>query len=318
MKLDLRRKLKNGIKDYVRTKTLNEKTCNLGEVVEEDSRFVCYVSQKKLEAFYRKNKYKFQTLNLSGFDMENPENVKLKYNKPIYYIFDGITFHNKLEFGSLYNPYIVFVACSFEKNIFTYFSDATIIFENNKYTSHWFDMYFEENYIDIRKSGNVIIQNDRIFNSLQKHQNAKFGININAKNIEITDSSIEIKDQSPLYLKANNLKLNNSAIDGYDIYIDAKNIESTSKIVGKNVAIDDSGDNVIGHIFANNILYNNISINSRKTVLSKHVLERHKLELRLLEILKNAKLNVEQVKETEMRKKEEELANTEISKLLRK
>ena len=106
---------------------------DIGKIIEEEDRIICYVKQKPL------NKYKENegTYNLKLNDMDLiTEGIKeiteeFKLNKPVYYIFDGIKFNTSLEITSI-GTNIIFRNCTFNKNINIY-CDKEVIFENNKF-----------------------------------------------------------------------------------------------------------------------------------------------------------------------------------------
>ena len=81
-------KFKKGIYNLAREQVKKQLTRNLGKVIEEDDRLICYVNKHKCEKNIFTN-----TFECSGIT-DNDRRIAKVYNlvKPIYYVFDGLVF----------------------------------------------------------------------------------------------------------------------------------------------------------------------------------------------------------------------------------
>ena len=311
------------IYDELKMKTLKNITGNLGDIYETDDRYVCYVEQERLDWFYYKNKSR--VLNLKGIDINDSENIKVKLDKPIYYVFEGIIFRNKLNFNAIHNPYIIFSNCIFNKSISSFFTQGTVKFKSNIYISNWYDMFLENNYLDIHHADSLIFEDDNILNMNKKNLDGKLGIDIKANNVAIRYSNVKITEPSVFYIKAKNLSIDYSIINVDKMIIEADNIHNTSYIKCKDLMIDNKNNDVINYIHADNILYNNVilkdefedSDKEENSTIDMDLVKKQELKLHILEILKKLKDECELIKKEELNKKEQELSSTEISKILK-
>ena len=79
--------LKKGLYKIIRENIKKEITGNLGPVIEEDDRLICYIDKKKC----KKRNYSY-TIACKG--VKNKELAKVyNLNKPICYVIDGLQFH---------------------------------------------------------------------------------------------------------------------------------------------------------------------------------------------------------------------------------
>lgn len=88
----LKKKSKLKIYNEIRQIYLKKSICNIGKIVEEEDKIICYVDQKYIDR-YKGNK-PFYKLRLNGMNQVTEgikETVeKFRLNKPVYYVFDGI------------------------------------------------------------------------------------------------------------------------------------------------------------------------------------------------------------------------------------
>lgn len=335
MNLDLRKKIVKNIYKIARLKMLKLITGNIGDITEEDDKIICKVSQKKLDRMYKKDRN--LTLNLSGVHPGSEEYVNYKLNKPIYYVFDNITFSNTLRFYSNFNSNVIFKGCNFKKNIDIIRSNGEVRFEKNSYqnqSSYAYDeSLFESKYNKTEKHemlygrqiNKIIFYKDSFTNNKSGAHPGHYGIDIEAKDVEIINSVIRIKKPGLCFIKTNNLKLDDTQIKCDELYIDSQKIESTdSSIVSKNVIIDNENKDLINKIYANTLIYNNVQLKDDDLLdkeivnIDKEKIAKQKLKLELLDRLKRLKKKCEEIKQEELEQKEQELNNEEISKILRK
>jgi len=343
MSLDLRKKIKKIFYEIARKEMLKNITCDLGEIIEEKDKFICKVSQNKLNKMYAKDK--FLTLNLSGVNPDSKEYVNYKLDKPIYYVFDKIIFTNGLRFYSVFNSNVIFRECDFRKNIYIFGASGEVIFDSNLYcnqSSHEYDETLFKSKYDRKTETKEMLYGRRInkivFNTEWFKNNKKgahpghYGMDIEAKKVEISNSEIEIKSPGVCFIKSNNLKLDDSCIRCNELFIDSEMIESIdSRIVTQNACIDNPNNDLIKNVYANTLIYNNILLkdddllDNEKQVASSEALdideeliERKKIKIEILERLKSLKEKCEDIKREELKNKEQELNTKEIAKILRK
>ena len=343
MGLDLRKKLIKKLYKIARRKMLKLITGNIGEVTEEKDKIICQVSQNKLDKMYAKNK--FSTLSLRGVNPASKEYVNYKLDKPIYYVFDNITFANRLKFYSNFNSNVIFRKCNFQKNIEIIWASGEVIFDSNLYcnqSSYEYDeTLFRSKYdrktetkemLYGRKINKIVFNTEWFKNNKKGAHPGHYGMDIEAKEVEISNSEIEIKSPGVCFIKSNNLKLDDSCIRCNELYIDSKFIESKdSRIVAKNARIDNPNNDLIRNVYANTIFYNNIVLKndhlldnenqvafSEALDIDEELVEKQKLKIKLLEILKKLKEKCEDIKREELKNKEQELNTKEIAKILRK
>ncbi|MBQ8892058.1 MAG: hypothetical protein IJ068_04255 [Bacilli bacterium] len=343
MNLDLRKKIVKNIYKIARWEMLKFITGNIGDIIEEDDKFICKVSQKKLDKMYKKDRD--LTLNLSGVNPDSEYYTSYKLDKPIYYVFDNINFLNTLKFFSPFNSNVIFRECNFRKNIDILWASGEVKFERNSFcnqSSYEYDKSLFKSKYDRKTEIYEMLYGRRInkivfegnFRNLKSGAHpGHYGIDIQANDVKIMDSIVEIKKPGVCFIRANNLKFDNACIKCNELYIDSKNIYSCdSSIVAKNVIIDNENKDLINNIYANTIVYNNILLKddnlldgNHDVVLSEvvvnvdeNLVEKQNLRMELINRLKSLQKKCEEIKQEELGQKEQELNNKEVSKILRK
>ena len=296
-------------------KTTNENnsiivTGDIGEIIEEDNKIICIVSQDKLNKWYNTNENKL--LKLNGINS----------NKQVYYIFDNITIPFALKISSEYKANITFKNCYFKSYINIILLDGEINFISNVYDyknnhGYLFERLFTGN--DINK---IVFKNE-IFKSQDVSLKLNnYGININAKEIKFINSEIEVNNPGFCFIKSNKLDLDETNIKCDELYISANTITSKNSIIDSNeIYIQNANKDKIANVYGNVVVYNNntlIDSNSKEIVNINLETEKDKLKLELLEILKNLKQQCEQVKKQELEELEQNINNRGITKLLHK
>ena len=336
MSLDLRKKIVKNIYKIARLKMLKIITGNLGDIIEEKDKFICKVSQKKLDRMYKKDRN--LTLNLSGVNPASEEYVNYKLDKPIYYIFDNITFSNRLRFYSNFNSKVTFRGCCFKKNIDIIRSTGEVKFERNSFcnqSSYEYDKSLFKSKYDRKteihemlygRGINKIIFEGNFRNLKSEAHPGHYGIDIKANYVEIMESIVDIKKPGVFFIRANHLKFDNACIKCNELYIDSKNIDSyDSSIVSKNVIIDNENKDLINNIYANTIVYNNILLKDDNLLDGNHdivlsevvvnvneeLVEKQNLRMELINRLKSLQKKCEEIKQEELEQKEQELNNEE-------
>lgn len=215
---------------------------DIGEVIEEEDRFICNARQKDIDKKFRNYNYKF---GFSGFySLDKEMNRMITYyglKKEVYYIFDGIVFDLPLEFYSTANTYVIFRNCTFKCGIGMLWADD-VTFINNKYYDDYSRYIFGKNFI--YNMGKMIRKlrfiNDNFMNFSFDNNTTGFGMNLDVESLEIIDTRMKIvndrgvnnSNHGGLNIKADEIKIVNSIIDVDEFYLDAKSmfIDDNSKI----------------------------------------------------------------------------------------
>lgn len=267
---------------------------DIGKIIEEEDRIICYVKQKPLNK-YKENEGTYN-LKLNGMDLitagikEITEEFKL--NKPVYYIFDGIKFNTNLEITSI-GANIIFRNCIFNKNINIY-CDKEVIFENNKFI------------------------ND---GSLKEHNDLSLNMKIDAKLVKFINAEIDTKSTSMIKIKAEKTRIDSSILKANKVFIDSKSIDCTdSSIIAQDVVIEN-----VKHIFAStkgdsHAFYSERNLTSNINKVSKESKEELALKEARQELIKKLQSlsnYCQQINDDRLQKDREKYNNQTIVKTLK-
>lgn len=293
----LKEKIKNLLIKSQR-KLIFEEAANgyIGDYKIQDDKVICYVDNKLLKKYMEKNHYK---LELCGsYTMEE----KLKkicddcgILKPIYYIIDGMEFASYVYIFSVRDAHIIFKNCTFKNAIKIYFAND-IIFENNKYEYP----YPSKDYAFLTSNGptyNIKFINDNFINSNKKHP-VKFGMEIKANNVEISDTNISGDDNSLVQIECDNLVIGNSNINCDEIVISSKKINFYDASTNANK----------GFIMNKDTMYIDFDQENRKEK------ELENSRINLINSLRNLRDKCNQDIENKLENKENKLKNKKIKK----
>ena len=214
------KKLKNILYEFLRNQLKKEFTKNLGKVVEESDKIICYVDKNKIG-----NKKKL--IICSGINDHNRVLANsYKLNKQIIYIFENLKIKNKIIYG-YDNCDIIIKNCKFNSELNLTNNGNCII--NDTYISSYNSLTLMANKINIKNSE---IQNE--FYSIHERLNISIYSN---ERIDIIDSKIGKKDDNTiLSIRAKEAHILNSEFENSDINIKAPIFKSdeNSKISGSN------------------------------------------------------------------------------------
>lgn len=325
-------------------------TDNLGKIEETDEKIICYIDKKNINKFKNNYFYEIDLYGLMYLDSEYKIFAN-KYNleKPVEYIFENITFDDKIIISATDGTHIIFKNCKFKDNIVFRWADK-VTFENNKYYDNGCNSYKlgADTYL-FHKQGMInklTLINDNFINSKTDHHPTKFGINLNLNTIEIInsniviDNSLKIKDQlmiknhGGIIITAENTIIKNSNISAPELYLDSKNIEidENSKITATNGVIIENQNNsefIISNIDTNYLVYNREEINKQKEPNKKEENKYIRKNNNNSVILTNSRIRVvnilKEIKEKTIKSNEErlievkkELESSKVKKILKK
>lgn len=283
--------------EKLKQKLLGKLTHNLGEVVVEDDRIICYVDATKIDGILYLNEGQTNGI-LAGICVWPNYTVKPKYlekynlDKPIYFIYRNIDFYDRVWFSCpVEDHHIIFKNCRFE-NIIHIEGTKNVTFENNYYSllscnQPWL-------YADVE---NLKIINECFF-GLGK-SNSKFSINLKTKNLEIKDSSFNLdKRNSGITIKAKKVNIINSYIETYcGIEIDTNKLHLNNSFITSQTKIilnDKSNyNNIIEGLESPKTIYNGTNLSALKFIEDNN-LDKQQLREILLQQLKQLKSEIEQ------------------------
>ena len=256
----LKKKSKLKIYNKIRQIYLKKSICNIGKIVEEEDKIICYVDQKYIDR-YKGNK-PFYKLRLNGMNQVTEgikENVeKFRLNKPVYYVFDGIQFNTGLEITSMWSD-VIFKNCTFDKNIGIIWGDE-ITFENNKYTDYCNVYFYGKCFLTAHGVKKLTFINDNFVNSydLKKYGDAHFGMQIDAKEVEFINTKVDAEYPATINIKAEKTRIEKSEFKANEIYVDSQSIDfADSSLVAQNgVMIENINCDFSGNVQAPIIFYN--------------------------------------------------------------
>lgn len=327
-------KLIDKIKKKAKLKTYNEarqvylkkSICNIGRIVEEEDKIICYVDQKSIDNYKEKlSIYKFR---LNGMNQvtegikETVENFGL--NKPVYYIFDSIEFSTGVEITSLWSN-VIFRNCTFNENIGIIYGDK-ITFENNNYKDLC-DVYFYGNcFLTADRVSKLTFINDNFVNSLDLKYYSyfvpRFGMQIDAKEIEFINTKVDAEYNATINIKAERTKIENSELKANEVYVDSQsiNVKDSSIIAQSGVMIENANRDFVGNVQAPIVFYNGIDL--ANSVRNTHKVNEDEVTLKearikLIEKLRNLSDYCQQLNDNRVQGIQDKLDNQTIVKVLK-
>ena len=280
-------------------------TGNLGKVIELDDKLVCIVDKRKI------HKHKFNTsIPCFGQNKKNEELVNVyNLNKPICYIFDGITFEKSRVMIFGYNNCEVIIRnCEFDCGIWISVNGKCTL--DNCCVNYWDVASFNANELIV---SNTIMKNR--FEYCSSNLAIEFGGN---QKVSIINSNIgDYKEKTNVSIESvEEINVKNSKLIGQVVECKAKevNVDNNSSLDGKEKVIIEKDSN--SKLQVSESLLDNKEIGLSNTSTSKSELntERERLiktlkEIRTKSIIANQNLLLEY---------HETLKNTPICKILKR
>ncbi|MBQ8891716.1 MAG: hypothetical protein IJ068_02505 [Bacilli bacterium] len=239
---------RENINDFFKMLAIKFKTNNMGKVVIASDKIVCYIHDKEGLTF-NKEKLKLDDL---------------KENKPIYYVFDNVTFMNNLTISLEGNVNIYFTSCNFNGEVYVKRCDKTITFGSNKF-KNYFNCSNTKDFLKVENTNKIIIED---FIIMQK----ELGFDIEADTVKINGSHIETKFLDSNHIRCNNLSISNSVFRVNDLYIntDIFNEYYNNYINANNVYIKSNNNININGVIANKFAYNNFVKENKRVNLEEY------------------------------------------------
>lgn len=302
---------------------------NIGNIIEEDDKITCYVTKDLLK---RNCKGHFYELHCAGMNTVYEKSKELidyyKLDKPVYYIFDGITFEHSVSLTANFSQ-IIFRNCTFTNGLKLLWGNE-ITLENNKYIN-WANFSEHDREFLYGNIDKLTIINDNFINSYELKNigdKSELGINIKADEIHIRNSNICAENNGQINIRAKKTIIYESTIAGPEIYIDSDSI-----IFGKSLLKADNGiiienkncdcDIEVG--FYNNeapyVVYNGVEMtndNNESLTVNDSQVELQEKRQMLLQTLENIKNECNKITTNQIEKVTENLKQTPIGKVLKR
>ena len=319
----LDKETKKFIYNKARKMYLKQSICNIGKIVEEEDKIICYVEQKKLDRY--KGKHRVHALMLNGMNTVNEESRKIvegfKLDKPVYYVFENIDFKGAIKFSSRWSN-VIFKNCIFEKNIGIIWADS-LTFENNMYSDLFSGYYHGDCFFTGNQIKEITFINDNFVNSCPNHHPAKFGMNISCGTIKFINSKIDAEYPGKIIIKAKKTSIINSDINSSEIYIDSNSIDySDSLIVANNgVMIENANCDFNGEIKSPVICYNGVDLSKKDDQDQDISIEESNLKtsrIVLIETLRKISNNCKYTNQDRIQKIKNNLEKQNIMKVLKR
>lgn len=324
MKIIDRLKDKGKLKIYnmAREAYLKKAICDIGRIIEEEDKIICYVDQKALDR-HKKSIYRFHLNGMNEVTDGIKETVQnFKLNKPVYYIFESIKFKTAIEFSSFW-AHVIFRNCTFDKNIGIIWAED-VVFENNKYLDHCPIYFYGNSFLTGDRIKKITFINEYFFNGyrLKRYgEPANFGMNIDAELIEIINSKIEADNSATISIRAKKTLITKSEINANEVYIDSESIDFTSSYITakSGIIIENANCDFVGKVQAPTTFYNGVDLSNDQEPSKINEDEKKLKESRMLliKILRRLSDCCKQINENRIQPIKNDFDNEPVIKVLK-
>lgn len=297
-------------------------TGHMGKVDIQDDKIICYVTKN---AICKERNEVIYYLNLRGTTFYSEE-LKNKYdlNKPIYYIFDDITFDKELHLASGINTHVIIRNCTFKDCIEVIWCAEEITFENNTYYNAK-PYYFNEKIFFGCKAKKLNFINEVFMDISTKNIEGQiyFGISARVDELNILNSDFCISgSKGKMLIEAKKTKVKDSIIkvDNMELKSDVIDMENSRISAYKEIIIDNKINNGLDNIDAHEILYNGNLISSNENgdlIISDETIELSKKRAQLISTLKTIRNLALKTNQEKINHIKEKLNSNSISKTLK-
>lgn len=229
-------------------------TNNLGKVIEENDKLICYVNRKKCKS----NKKEYNIICINRLDRDIIDKYGL--DKDIYYVFDDLDFNKKVNIIGDEKSHISINNSKFDYGLSIYTDgrcslDRTFIRAYNLFVVHAYDLEI--------KDMNIC--------NVMSALNYNLIVNLEVdKKLDVINSSIgQLKTNTKIMISSEKFSALNSKISADNVLIDSNNILFDNSVIIGNREVE-----LINNKFKNvdvkssNIIYNKNKINKSSEIVS--------------------------------------------------
>lgn len=282
--------------EYIKqSKEINDKkrtfqviTGDLGKVIEEEDRLVCYVD-KRVQKMKR----------IELYNTSSNRNKFCQIKKPLYYVFSFLDFDKSAEIIGYDNVDVIFENCNLGNNIVIN-GDCTI--NNCEIDSLWLGIYAKK--LRVNNCNINCINSIKISTSKELYMN---DVNINSKNDFIKLSSRIDSLFNDVYLKGNGIL---NIISPYIIF---ENSYFSSDII----RITSTDFNNV-EVNASNVICNDKKIGNGDLIISNEVTPLSKERNNLVNVLNKVKSAAEKINAEEIKNSTNIINNKAIGRILKR
>ena len=286
-------------------------TNGCGKIKIEQDKVLCNIKKRTLN--YTFNAKKYYNICLKGYDsvkidMEIQDYFK---DRPIYYIFDGMTFDKGVRVETFFDANVIFRNCTFNSYI-EVAGVNNIVFENNKYLDNNESLEKKRKFFG-GYGKKIKFVNDNLVNA---NENG-LGMDIKFNNVSMINSSVDLKDGDSS-VKTKDLVLDDAIIECSSMNLDCDDFtyKGSSVIDAKRkIVVNNKNNNFdFGSAYAP-IMINNGSIVKENENESDEVISGRQM---LLSQLKGISKLFSSINSNNLRKVEEKINNRAIGKIKKK
>lgn len=307
-------RIKKTLYDLARNDAKKYLTNNLGKVVEEDDRLICYVEKSRVKK--KDYRYTIACLGIGKEKYRKEMAKKFQLDKPICYVINGLELkRNNVYIFGYDDCEVIIKNCNFELNYFIH------IHVNGKCT---LDNTNIKSFSNLSISANeLIIKNirDNQIEILDSKSNIGFGAN---DRIDVIDSNIGSKKKNikVSFLATNGLNITNSNISGKEVECEASviNVDEKSLLTAANkVSLNTNDFNPITINAPIIALNGEEMVNEKEKVVLKKITNSLDLKrLELINLLRKTKEECELLNSENASKYKEALDVHPISRILKR
>lgn len=281
-------------------------TSNLGKLVEEDDKIICYVDKNRCN----KELYKYNICCFGTLLKDKELAKKYDINKPICYVFDSIDFDNHEVYIYGHDDSEIIIRNSYFKYGLCIGSDGKVSIENSSIkTSHTFSMYAKE----------LILKDINIVNDLTL-ANFDLQITLEGNSIDMINTNIgkENEKTSVFLMAKDSVNMVNSTIKGEFIKCESKKIDAdtNSSFVGSEKVKLKTQVPPRLKIASKSIIYNNnVFSNQKKKIVLDNPFAINRL--RLIQTLRKISDACKAVNDKEVEEYRNSLSNNSVIKTLK-
>lgn len=309
--------VKKTIYNIVRNKLLKRMTNNLGEIIEEEDKIICNVSVYKMQQLVDEPCY---DLIVRGNTIMEKEIMDLyNLNKPVHFIIKDALFYNHLSIAASTTVDFTFENCKFNNEL-KIRSAGNVFLKNNTYKSSGIAA-FDELYFLSANAKSLNFDSDNFINEYDGNKQTNFGMNVNVDSMQIINTNMKVNNKDlDILIKTKKLTIKDSSIFSDDcISIVADDINTDNSIIESRLGIEivNKNNNSVMGFKSPQTIYNDIDV-SKSSYITQESCELTEARHTLIDRLKEIRDFCDDMNIEQLEKKENELYNQNVYKLINK